>query len=436
MVPEGAQCISLGPQTPLEDIRRAAIAHKAHIVALSFSAAFPVRQATDGLATLRRQLPAHVTLWAGGEMTRRVRKTHARRRVDPRPRRHTSTRCAAGARTGSRSPRDGRIAPTRIIGGMWTAVVLGTLIVGGVAAYVALPRTRSHAGAPVWPFIVGLPFAYLAVPFVFTCIWITLGWWLRAERPDDVALTWRQRLRLFANEFASLAQSAPKMILYRVLMRDPPPAPATLPVLLLHGVGCNAGVWTGFRRYLERARLGPVYALSYGPPLASIEHFADQLAAKIDADPCAPPARTQVVLVAHSMGGLVARAYLRRFGGAHVRRLITIGTPHSGSMHAWLMTGVSLAEMRPGSAFLAGLNSRRRARARACPWCRYGHGTTRWSRRRPRRASTGPTTSSIAGVAHNALLSDRDVWQRVADEIARRALDEQSVDAPRASTVH
>ncbi|HSV16851.1 MAG TPA: MerR family transcriptional regulator [Casimicrobiaceae bacterium] len=75
LVPEGVQCISLGPQTPLEDIRRAAVAHKVHIVALSFSAAFPVRQATDALLTLRRQLPAHVTLWAGGEMTRRVRKT-------------------------------------------------------------------------------------------------------------------------------------------------------------------------------------------------------------------------------------------------------------------------------------------------------------------------------------------------------------------------
>ncbi|MFO1415444.1 MAG: MerR family transcriptional regulator [Burkholderiales bacterium] len=75
MVPEGVQCISLGPQTPLDDIRRAAIAHKVHIVALSFSAAFPLRQATDGLALLRRELPAHVTLWAGGEMTRRVRKT-------------------------------------------------------------------------------------------------------------------------------------------------------------------------------------------------------------------------------------------------------------------------------------------------------------------------------------------------------------------------
>jgi hypothetical protein len=64
-----------GSADPLEDIRRAAVAHKVHIVALSFSAAFPVRQASDGLAALRRQLPASMGLWAGGEMTRRVRKT-------------------------------------------------------------------------------------------------------------------------------------------------------------------------------------------------------------------------------------------------------------------------------------------------------------------------------------------------------------------------
>ena len=75
LVPEGAQCISLGTQTPIDDIRRAALAHQAQIVALSFSSAFPLRQATDSLLTLRRQLPAAVTIWAGGEMTRRVRKT-------------------------------------------------------------------------------------------------------------------------------------------------------------------------------------------------------------------------------------------------------------------------------------------------------------------------------------------------------------------------
>ena len=95
-----------------------------------------------------------------------------------------------------------------------------------------------------------------------------------------------------------------------------------------------------------------MYTLSYGPPLASIELFADQLAAKIAGIRAATGA-AQVVIVTHSMGGLVARAYLRRYGGAHVRRLVTLGTPHHGSRHAWMMFGTPLAQMRPGSAFLA-----------------------------------------------------------------------------------
>lgn len=75
LVPEGAQCVSLGTQTPIDDIRRATIAHKAHILALSFSGSFALRVAVDGLDALRAHLPAHVTVWAGGEMTRRMRKT-------------------------------------------------------------------------------------------------------------------------------------------------------------------------------------------------------------------------------------------------------------------------------------------------------------------------------------------------------------------------
>lgn len=75
LCPEGVNCISLGPQTPIEDVRRAAIAHKVHILALSFSGAFPLRFALEGLASLRQQLPPQVSIWAGGDMTRRIRKT-------------------------------------------------------------------------------------------------------------------------------------------------------------------------------------------------------------------------------------------------------------------------------------------------------------------------------------------------------------------------
>ena len=30
-----------------------------------------------------------------------------------------------------------------------------------------------------------------------------------------------------------------------------------------------------------------------------------------------------------------------------MRRLITIGTPHAGSLHAWMMRGTALVDMRP-----------------------------------------------------------------------------------------
>ena len=72
---EGAQCVSLGTQTPFEDVRRAAMAYKAQVLAVSFSTAFPLRQAGDAIVALRRAIAPGVALWAGGAITRRLRKT-------------------------------------------------------------------------------------------------------------------------------------------------------------------------------------------------------------------------------------------------------------------------------------------------------------------------------------------------------------------------
>lgn len=69
---EGAECIPLGTQMPLLEIGRAASAHRADIVALSFSVAFPQRQIPGLLQQLRLLLPASVELWAGGAGVQRV----------------------------------------------------------------------------------------------------------------------------------------------------------------------------------------------------------------------------------------------------------------------------------------------------------------------------------------------------------------------------
>ena len=66
LVSEGAHCVSLGTRMPLADLHGAAVGGDFDIVGLSFSAAYPVRQAIDGLLELRSMLPARIVLWAGG----------------------------------------------------------------------------------------------------------------------------------------------------------------------------------------------------------------------------------------------------------------------------------------------------------------------------------------------------------------------------------
>jgi methylmalonyl-CoA mutase cobalamin-binding subunit len=71
---EDADPILLGPQTPIEEIARAARVKQADVVCLSFSSAYSPAQAAQGLVELRRLLPASRQLWAGGAGVRAIRK--------------------------------------------------------------------------------------------------------------------------------------------------------------------------------------------------------------------------------------------------------------------------------------------------------------------------------------------------------------------------
>lgn len=66
---ENAYCISLGPQSPLDEIVSAASDFQVEIVALSFSLAFPRKTIVPILKELRAGLPATIKLWAGGAGT-------------------------------------------------------------------------------------------------------------------------------------------------------------------------------------------------------------------------------------------------------------------------------------------------------------------------------------------------------------------------------
>lgn len=128
------------------------------------------------------------------------------------------------------------------------------------------------------------------------------------------------------------------------------------PVLLIPGYFCNRGCWLVFARMLRR--LGPtnIYTIDPKPMAGDIRDFAQQVADKVDAILSATRAQ-QVSLVGHSMGGLIARYYIDRLGGARkVNVCVTIGSPHHGTLLSRLAPGTNGKQMRPGSEFLADLN--------------------------------------------------------------------------------
>ncbi|MDH4059842.1 MAG: MerR family transcriptional regulator [Aquincola sp.] len=63
---EGCRCVSLGVQTPVWDIVRAADALDVQVVALSYTGCTNPNQVVDGLVELRSKLAPGVEVWAGG----------------------------------------------------------------------------------------------------------------------------------------------------------------------------------------------------------------------------------------------------------------------------------------------------------------------------------------------------------------------------------
>jgi len=297
-----------------------------------------------------------------------------------------------------------------------TALLLLALLSAGAWAYLRRAAHEIAHGWPTWWFVAAAPLAYLAPAIILTAAGFTVAWLWRTPRPPDARLGLAGSVRLYVAETLTLAASWPCLALHRALVRDPPPQPARRPVILIHGVLVNDGMWLLFRRRLRRFGVGPVYTINYGPPLADVESFARQLSERIEAV-CAATGAARVVLVGHSMGGLVARAYLRRFGAERVERLITIGTPHHGSILAWSLPGRSLAQMRPGNAWLATLNE---AEGKpppvpiTCIWSRHDSMVIPQASAR----LAGADEVAIVGVGHNALLNDQALVVRVVQALA------------------
>lgn len=143
-------------------------------------------------------------------------------------------------------------------------------------------------------------------------------------------------------------------------------------LLLIHGViGDTLELRRGMRRSkLEDGRpLDSVYdlvlTLDYENLNTPIEQVARDLKARLEGVGLGPDHGKELTIVAHSMGGLVARRFIEREGGNKVvRKLVMCGTPNGGSpwpgVHDWAIATLAiglngLATVVWPSAILGGL---------------------------------------------------------------------------------
>ncbi len=127
-------------------------------------------------------------------------------------------------------------------------------------------------------------------------------------------------------------------------------------MLLIHGWSLNRGCFWLLRRRLLRDGWSPVCCFDYRSPRLDVEGGAARLRDAVDQLAHALGAHQPVTLIGHSLGGLVARYYARRYPAPTVRRIVTLGTPHGGTALARMRGGAG-HKLAPGSQFLNTLNA-------------------------------------------------------------------------------
>ena len=112
------------------------------------------------------------------------------------------------------------------------------------------------------------------------------------------------------------------------------------PILLIHGLNMDEVIMYWLRWRLLKDNWGPIYILNMGPLGWTVERQGELLR-EVMASLYEKHGRINII--AHSMGGLVARHFIQNLGGAsQVYSLISLATPHIGTPLGYL------SHSRPG----------------------------------------------------------------------------------------
>lgn len=124
---------------------------------------------------------------------------------------------------------------------------------------------------------------------------------------------------------------------------------AGTPILLVHGMIDNKSIFALLRRGLRRRGFWQLPAMNYSPFTTDVRSAAVSLAERVE-QIVAETGYDRIHIVGHSLGGLIARYYVQRLGGHHrVHTLVTLGSPHGGTLAAHLLPHPLVRQLRPGA---------------------------------------------------------------------------------------
>jgi len=129
------------------------------------------------------------------------------------------------------------------------------------------------------------------------------------------------------------------------------------PVLFIHGVLHNPSAFTWLKQNLALYGWRDFKEMNLLTTVHSIPTMAEQTAQHVEGL-MRKYSVSQVDIVAHSMGGIIARYYTQLLGGdGKVRNLITLGTPHLGTELSRYSLLPHVRELAPGSQTITALRN-------------------------------------------------------------------------------
>ena len=193
----------------------------------------------------------------------------------------------------------------------------------------------------------------------------------------------------------------------------PATASAQDPILFVHGYLESASLWNTMIGRFEKDGYPKSYLSAYSYNTSQSNKIdAEEVKSKVEALLKATGA-TKVDIIAHSMGSLNSRWYVKFLGGeTKVDDWVSLGGPNHGTETANFCPSTSCVEMRVGSKFLSELN----AGDETPGTVNYG---TWWSPCdeiiNPDESVilSGATNHKTACISHTALTTDETVYKEV-----------------------